>query len=314
MMMIILLVNLIGLLLIVSRGLPKPYPWKASLLLAIVLLLSGFISPLGRIERGVGFVTLTSSVIIAAFVMRHISDRSSPEITMLQIGKAFTALSVLLALFILADAFRIFPTPDVTVTSGETYELIRRPYLGEHPNVKAGWLLLLSLSSSSLVGILFAQSRGALMGYLAALFRYIPTRFYIHALVTAFIVLTIAALVRPGTFFGRVDIWREGVKVFMAHPLAGSGTGSFTYTPIGRTTTHNAALTIAAENGLIGLAVFVAWLIGIGSLVMRSNHIAKYNLIAFSVQQIVDDQWLHPITAILLGVVIAISLFQLETQ
>lgn len=309
MMFIVLTINYIALVVIFHRGLPQPFPWKASVLLAIVLLIGGFTSPLGRIERGVGFVTLLSSVIVTLFVMSLISD------PMAQAGKLLFTLSILLTLFILADAFRLFHTPDVAMTPGETFALFRRPYLFEHPNLKASWLLLLSLSSVSFAGIIFAQSRGALMGYMAALFRYVPKRFYIHALVIGMIVITVTAFLRPGTFFGRVDLWRAGVDMFMSHPITGFGTGSYLL-PVNNgmvmTTAHNAALTIAAENGLIGLTAFIAWIIGAGVLIARSSHVAKYNLLAFSVQQIVDDQWLHPVSAILLGVVLAVCLFQLE--
>jgi hypothetical protein len=289
---------------IVRRALPHPFPWAASALLAIVLLLGGLVSPHAGIERGVGFVTLLSSVIITSALIRYRS----------QMRMGMIALSVLLTAFLLADALRLIPTPDIQVTSGETFGIIRRPYLLEHPNLKACWLLLLSLSPITLIGIIAAQSRGALLGYIVAFIRYIPRRYYIHALVIGMAVMSAAAWMRPNTFFWRWDIWSEAIKLFLSSPLIGFGTGSYiAHTQTGMTVAHNVALTIAAENGSLGLLALALWIIPAGKYILTSSHPAKYNLIAFAVQQIVDDQWLQPVTAIILGVVIAICVMRKET-
>jgi hypothetical protein len=305
MTIIILLINLAALTIIIRRGLPQPFAWNTSVLLAIILLLGGLVSPLGGIERGVGFVTLLSSLIVTWYSMRWLGN----------IAKVFYAFAVLLTIFILMDAFRLIPTLDVTMTTGETFNLIRRPYLFEHPNVKACWLLLLSLSPISLIGILVTQSRGAFMGYIAALVRFVPKRWYVQGAVFGVTVVVATSLLRPGTFFGRVDLWRAGFDLFMSQPLFGHGTGTYlALAKNGMATAHNAVLTIAAENGLIGLCVFILWVITTSTLVMRSSHVMKYGLLAFSVQQMVDDQWLHPVTAILLGMVIAICIFANEKE
>lgn len=295
---IVLLVNLAALIFVFQRGFPQPFPWRASLALACVLLFGGLLSPMGGIERGVGFVTLLSAFIVTAQIRRHAWIR-----------KSFSALAALLTLFLIADALRLLHSPDVTVTTGETFALLRRPYLLEHPNVKAAWLLLLSASPLTLAGILTAQSRGALLGWIAASARFIPKRHYLKAGAVGLLMISAAATLRPGTFFGRTEIWREGAAMFLSAPLAGIGSGAYAAADtIGMTTAHNAALTIAAENGLIGLAAFGAWTFGAGTLVFKSHSVARYNLLAFAVQQFVDDQWLHPISAILLGAVLAFCL------
>lgn len=291
---IVFLINLIALGIVLRYGLPQPFPWASSVWLAVVLLLGGLF---GGIERGVAFVTLLSVIIITCAMYTA------------NMAKVFAALAVLLTLFIVADALRLINTPDITMTTGETFGLIRRAYLLEHPNVKAGWLLLLSLSPLSLIGILFAQSRGALLGYLAALVRYIPKRFYIHALVAGVIAMGAAVMMRAGSALWRFDVWTEALGLFLARPLAGFGTGTYiTLTNTGMATAHNAVLTIAAENGVIGLSAFGIWFVLVGLRVMQSASLAKYNLFAFTVQQMVDDQWLHPVTAILLGATIGICL------
>jgi hypothetical protein len=298
---IIALINLVALAVLIRKGLPRPFPWLASAFLGWVLLMSAFAFPALKIERAVGFVTLLSSMVVAAhFKPAHVT-------------RFFEVLAVLLIAFMTVDAFRMVPTPDIAFTPGETFEWIRRPYLLEHPNVKAAWLLLLTLSPITLTGIFIAQSRGALMGYLVACVRFVPRKYYAAAAVTGVMLIATAAFIRPGSFFGRVDIWADGVRIFLDHPLVGAGTGSFrSLTSTGMSTAHNVFITIAAENGVLGLAAFIAWLVALVPLVVKSASPYKFHLLAFTVQQLVDDQWLHPVTAILLGAVMAVTLFPRE--
>jgi len=288
-------------LLIIERGLPQPFPWKASAWLALVLLAGGLVSPHAGIERGVSFVTLLSAFVVTTWLKRFG-----------YVYKYVALLAIPLAAFLLVDALRIIPTPDITVTSGETFEMIRRPYLISHPNLKAAWLLLLTLSPVTLIGVVLAQSRGALLGYITALSAYsVPRRYYVQAIIVCIGVMSIAAAVRPGTMLWRVDAWREAVDIFVQSPWIGIGSGTYiTHAASGASMAHNAALTIAAENGLLGLSALIVWLVPVAVIVMRSKHIAKYNLLAFAVQQAVDDQWLHPVSAILIGVMLAVCIKQ----
>jgi O-antigen ligase len=305
MLLIIIVLNTAAFLFACAEGLPRPFPWMASAALGWLLLLGALASPLLKIERAVGFVTLLSSMIVTAHVLPHVQTR--------HVRQLLTVIAALLSAFILADALRLIPTEDVAFTSGETFGWIRRPYLLEHPNVKASWLLLLSLSPITLAGVMVAQSRGALLGYLAACARFIPRRHYATATLAGAIVIGVAAFIRPETFFGRVDLWADGLRIFMDHPLFGAGTGSFhSLTTTGMATAHNALITIAAENGVLGLAATIAWLAALVPLITRSPSTMKFNLLAFAVQQMVDDQWLHVVSSILLGVVIALCLFQRE--
>jgi O-antigen ligase len=99
--------------------------------------------------------------------------------------------------------------------------------------------------------------------------------------------------------------------MFLASPIYGHGTGSYlTLAGNGMATAHNAALTIAAENGLIGLVAFGVWLYHTAAHVIRSVDPLRFNLLAFTVQQIVDDQWLHPVNAILIGIALSVCIFQ----
>jgi O-antigen ligase len=126
----------------------------------------------------------------------------------------------------------------------------------------------------------------------------------------------------------RLNIWEDGVRFFVARPLVGWGSGSY-YTSLYFATpeaeqmnaisgprnpeihtAHNAVITIAAENGLLGLVPFMGMLISLGLLLWRSPHQARWGILAFMLQQLFDDQWLHPITSILLGMAVAVCLFE----
>ncbi|MBI5950205.1 MAG: O-antigen ligase family protein [Chloroflexi bacterium] len=297
----IVFVNLIALVVLIRRRrLPAPFPWRATIALALVLLLGGLST---GIERGVAFVTLITAMVVTREVIPNTR-------------KALFVIACLLTAFILADAFRLIPTPDIQVTSGETFGVVRRPYLLEHPNLKASWLLLMTMSPVALIGIIATQSRGALLGFISAVaLRITPRRYYAIAFAACVVVMSLAAAVRPGTFFWRMDAWGEAFNIFLSNPLLGVGTGNYiTYAASGMSIAHNAALTILAENGLIGLAVFAAWLIPVVVMVARSKSTAKYSLLAFAVQQIVDDQWLHPVSAILLGMVLALCIKPYDAQ
>jgi O-antigen ligase len=67
---------------------------------------------------------------------------------------------------------------------------------------------------------------------------------------------TTAASLRAADLGGRVYLWRNSMNVFLEHPLLGSGSG--TLTPIIGGAAHNTFLSVAAETGIIGLALFLA--------------------------------------------------------
>jgi O-antigen ligase len=65
-----------------------------------------------------------------------------------------------------------------------------------------------------------------------------------------------------GSRQARLDLMKEGVRVFAANPVFGIGLGQFVnYDPTGRkqawNVTHNATLQVAAELGVVGLVPFV---------------------------------------------------------
>jgi O-antigen ligase len=73
--------------------------------------------------------------------------------------------------------------------------------------------------------------------------------------------------IETGDFSGRADIWRAGVRVVLDHPVAGVGAGAFgtAVDPILRAmrASHMAYLSVLAELGVVGLALFATLFITI---------------------------------------------------
>lgn len=74
-------------------------------------------------------------------------------------------------------------------------------------------------------------------------------------------IVTVRDEVSTGTLSERAPIWRAGLQVFLDHPLVGVGVGGFqdaVVPALGREmVAHNTFLSVAAELGLVGLALFL---------------------------------------------------------
>ncbi len=312
--MIIFLGSLIGaaIYLLFKHGFPKSFPWRWAGLFSMALLVGAF-TPLGTLERWYLFLVLISAFVIGCHIPRKI-------MRYVMIGAG-----IFLAAFVALDALRVIPSADAMVSDGEQLlgGLIRRPYVLTHPNLAAAWSLLLPFGAWTVVTIFFTQSRGALIGILPVLVhRFIPRRYLMPAIVAGAILFGGAVALRPGTALDRLNFWAEGARFFAARPFIGWGSGSYrtsilTSSPAadlmnavvgtrtGMHTAHNALITIAAENGLMGLIPFGGFALGVFSFARRSSSPMKWGVLAFAVQQCFDDQWLHPVTSIVLGLTLA---------
>jgi O-antigen ligase len=67
---------------------------------------------------------------------------------------------------------------------------------------------------------------------------------------------TIGDSIGEGDLGGRVNLWREGIAVLADHPVLGIGGGAIDYT-IGAAV-HNTFISVAAETGFIGFALFLS--------------------------------------------------------
>jgi len=279
---------------LLRHGAPRPFPWWAVYILAISL------ARHGTQERLFYFMALVSTIIIVSRI-RAMSERWDA------VGKW---IALALAVWLLLDAARIIPAPDV-ILADDTIGPLRRPYALEHPNNLAAWMLLMPWGLWTPAAIVLTQSRGALFGFAPALIlRAVPRRWLTIVCMIGAVLGIVALAFRPGTVFARLDLWQDGIRLFLSSPIMGHGTGS--YAALGSyqlDTAHNAMITIAAENGLFGLIPMIWMLIAAGREIARSPHPAKWGLMAFWIQQMFDDQWLHPITSILLGIAAAVCIF-----
>jgi len=91
---------------------------------------------------------------------------------------------------------------------------------------------------------------GALTGALFALQPYIPQS-SITRLSSTGISITL------GDIGGRADIWRTGIAVFSEHPLWGVGSGAFRTVVQFNSVAHNTYLSVLAELGIAGFALFL---------------------------------------------------------
>lgn len=85
-----------------------------------------------------------------------------------------------------------------------------------------------------------------------------------HYLVTDFTwkrSMSVETEVSQGDLSGRTRIWSAGIQAFLDHPIAGSGVGSYPKTmgPVlgSERASHNAYLSVAVEQGSVGLSLFL---------------------------------------------------------
>jgi putative inorganic carbon (HCO3(-)) transporter len=184
--------------------------------------------------------------------------------------------------------------------------------------------LVLTLSRSSLGALLVG------MAVLAAL-RWKPSR----ALVVALVVVGIgaaAAAASPNTFglnqgingasSGRGGLVSGGLSLFAAQPLWGYGSGSFTveyrthhrHAPTSLSASHTIPVTIAAEQGLLGELVYLAFVLtAIVHLVRRSRGDPVRSAVAAAFIALVFHTMLYadfledPTTWLLLGIGMALA-------
>jgi putative inorganic carbon (hco3(-)) transporter len=130
--------------------------------------------------------------------------------------------------------------------------------------------------------IVLTKSRGGFVGLAAMLVMLVVSSVRVRPAVGVAAVVAVLAAVplapasfwdRMGSIFdqerdttgsrqARLDLMKEGVRVFAAHPVLGIGLGQFVnYDPTGRkeawNVTHNATLQVAAELGVVGLIPFI---------------------------------------------------------
>jgi hypothetical protein len=121
------------------------------------------------------------------------------------------------------------------------------------------------------------------------------------------VVGVLLVVMRPGTILARFDHWAEALRLFAASPWIGWGPGS--YVDVSRIPwqnhADNALLTVLAEQGLVGLLVLIPLGIVIARRWRFGSELTRLVLLATLLHNLVDDTWLQPWPAILLGLNLA---------
>jgi putative inorganic carbon (HCO3(-)) transporter len=130
-------------------------------------------------------------------------------------------------------------------------------------------LFWLAASGILLYGIYLTDSRGTLLATLVVLGIYVWWR---RGVITAGVLGAIALVglmalpssrmqeldVSEASAAGRVDSWYEGMQMFRQNPVL--GVGADMYTDINPLTAHNSFVLVLAETGIIGFALWIAFI------------------------------------------------------
>jgi O-antigen ligase len=126
---------------------------------------------------------------------------------------------------------------------------------------------------------------------------------------------TSSEITEGGTMSGRIDIWKAGLQTFPERPFLGAGPGTYgqAVAPyiIGNVASHNTALGLLVERGIVGLILFAALLGACTWTILRSPppHRALWGvlILAFLVGGITGDDSNWKITWVFFGLISAQS-------
>ncbi|HEY2542244.1 MAG TPA: O-antigen ligase family protein [Gaiellaceae bacterium] len=119
---------------------------------------------------------------------------------------------------------------------------------------------------------------------------------------------------------GRYDLVANGIRIAVAHPVRGVGVGGFKHAYARRVTrlhgkknlktaaSHDTPVTVAAETGFVGLALFIWLLLGVAKDVLRTSRLvplaAGLSVLAILVHSLFyNDFFEDPTTWLLLGMI-----------
>ena len=228
-------------------------------LAAMVLILWDLFRTSAALEAGLQAYVVGAYVTIGGTVANYLTDTVAGSLRYAATGFNENNAGVIMALGIPVAWYLTF-----SESSGKRAGLIR--------------LLNYAYIPAAVLGILLTASRGALIAtfpaFLFVVWSLARISFFRRALISAVLISALLALqpLVPRSSFqrlstirtsaglaplgARVDIWREGIDVFLEHPLLGVGSGAFE-TAIGLgTSAHNFILSLLVEVGIIGFGIF----------------------------------------------------------
>lgn len=185
----------------------------------------------------------------------------------------------------------------------------RARILAGNPNRLAAWILPLMFTAPvtgawtvvSSLGLLATGSRGALLGVSVAFCaqKDVPWR---AVAVGALLVGVALAFVRPSTTSNRLETWTEAAQLALERPVLGWGPGTYAELAVNEPHHPHAdslALTVAAEQGLVGLLAWSVLAVAVARVCRGSSAPARWGILAIGVHQLVDFTVLWPWAGIL---------------
>jgi O-antigen ligase len=183
-------------------------------------------------------------------------------------------------------------------------------WLAFNPNIAAATALPLAFLVAPQVGvvlglaILATGSRGAILAGVVTMLATVSWRFVTTAGRLAGVGVVVALIValafsRTSTVQNRLDNWAEAGGLFLARPVVGWGPGCYPVLAQNEPDHPHAdsfLFTVAAEQGLIGLAAWGWLILWAGRRAWRSDDPARWTLLAWAVHNLVDSTliWYWP--------------------
>jgi len=186
-----------------------------------------------------------------------------------------------------------------------------RPYI-VNPNLIGSVMLLLGpwAWQWAVTTLITTQSRGAMLAGWAALGVWRTWwRKPAPIILTTVLIVVGLLFVRPDTVTRRLEIWSEAAALFTLRPWDGWGIGSFGALSLaepGAPHAHSALLTLAAEGGLVTVAMFGVMVFEMARQARKAPTGVWWALLAFGLHQLVDFQLFSPIVALPLAATLAL--------
>jgi len=127
--------------------------------------------------------------------------------------------------------------------------------------------------------------------------------------VAVLVLVVVLVAWRPGTITRRVEVWREAAGLWQQRPIWGWGYGAYSELAViepDKAHADNAIITAFAETGLVGVAAWCGVVAVAITRGLRSTSPARWALLAWLLQQTVEDTLTWPLTAIAVGLNLAL--------
>jgi O-antigen ligase len=107
----------------------------------------------------------------------------------------------------------------------------------------------------------------------------------------------------------RFGTWREAIELFLQRPLLGWGPGCYTLVAKnepGHPHADNLLLTVAAEQGVVGLFAWLWLMVAALQMALQSRDPARFSLLGIAIHQLFDNTVFWPWPGMMLMLCLAL--------